>query len=464
MDDDKNHLEMGVLDRTASSNEACDIPSSRLKGNTSRDDQEMAYYGKPQQLKRNFGFLSIAGFVCSLLSTWEWWLTVIGWQAGQASVAFLCATMIQGVVVLNHPDYVPERWQATLILYAILAFMLFINTFLSRWLPKIEGLVLCVHILGFFGILIPLVYLAPHGSAKDVFTTFLNEGKWQTDGVSFFVGLVTSVVSFLGTDSACHMSEEIINSSTVVPKAMIWSIMLNGVMGFALLIALLFCLGNIDDALTSPTGFPFMEIFVQATDSNSAATGMTAVLLFMIIAAEIGVMATASRQLWAFARDNGVPGSKYISRVHEPTGVPIYSIVVGTVVSLLLALINIGSTAAFTSIVSVNVAAFSTSYIIPICLLLKKRLRQDPVKDKIHWGPWQMGPVLGPIVNIIGLVYSIIAMFFSFWPAVAEVDKVSMNWSCVLFAGALLFSIVFYIGWGKHAYKWPIVDPIKRQQ
>jgi choline transport protein len=129
------------------------------------------------------------------------WLTVIGWQAGQASVAFLCATMIQGVAVLNHPDYVPERWQATLILYAILAFMFIINTFLARWLPKLEGLVLCVHILGFFGILIPLVYLAPHGSAKDVFATFLNEGKWQTDGVSFFVGLVTSVVSFLGKTS-----------------------------------------------------------------------------------------------------------------------------------------------------------------------------------------------------------------------------------------------------------------------
>jgi choline transport protein len=134
------------------------------------------------------------------------------------------------------------------------------------------------------------------------------------------------------------------------------------------------------------------------------------------------------------------------------------------VVSVLLALINIGSTAAFNSIVSVNVAAFYTSYMIPICLLLKKRLRQDPVKDKIHWGPWKMGPVLGPIANVIGLIYSIITMFFSFWPAVAAVDKVSMNYSCVLFAGALLFSVVFYIGWGKHAYKWPIVDPLKRQQ
>jgi choline transport protein len=34
-----------------------------------------------------------------------------------------------------------------------------------------------------------------------------------------------------------------------------------------------------------------------------------------MIAAAIGIMATASRLLWSFARDNGVPFSNYISRV-----------------------------------------------------------------------------------------------------------------------------------------------------
>lgn len=149
------------------------------------------------------------------------WLTVIGWQAGQASVAFIAASMIQGMVVLNHPSYAPTRWQGTLIFYAVIAFIVFINTYLARWLPKIEGLVLCVHICGFFAILIPLVYLAPHSSANDVFATFINGGGWNTNGVSFFVGLITSVFSFLGkklphlacqltnvipgADSACHM-------------------------------------------------------------------------------------------------------------------------------------------------------------------------------------------------------------------------------------------------------------------
>lgn len=126
------------------------------------------------------------------------WVTVIGWQAGQASVAFLAASMIQGLAILNFPSYNATRWQGTLIFYGVIAFIVFINTYLARWLPKIEGMILILHILGFFAILIPLVYLAPHGSAHDVFATFINSGGWNTKGLSWFVGLITSVFSFLG--------------------------------------------------------------------------------------------------------------------------------------------------------------------------------------------------------------------------------------------------------------------------
>ena len=61
------------------------------------------------------------------------------------------------------------------------------------------------HILGFFGILIPLIYLAPHQSAKEVFTTFYNGGDWSTTGLSFFVGLVTAMDAFPGLDAADHI-------------------------------------------------------------------------------------------------------------------------------------------------------------------------------------------------------------------------------------------------------------------
>ena len=146
------------------------------------------------------------------------------------------------MIILNHDSYVPARWHATLIFYALIFVIVFVNTFLAKLLPKLEGLVLVIHVLGFFAIMIPMVYLAPHGSAKDVFTTFLNSGKWPTDGLAWFVGLVTSIYSFLGADAACHMSEEIPNASTIVPNAMMFSLFLNGILGFATLVCYIYLL------------------------------------------------------------------------------------------------------------------------------------------------------------------------------------------------------------------------------
>lgn len=37
----------------------------------SRDEMEMAHLGKKQQLRRNFGFMTMLGFSCTLMITWE---------------------------------------------------------------------------------------------------------------------------------------------------------------------------------------------------------------------------------------------------------------------------------------------------------------------------------------------------------------------------------------------------------
>lgn len=111
------------------------------------------------------------------------------------------------------------------------------------------------------------------------------------------------------------MCEEIKDASTVVPQTLMLSIGLNGVLGIAMLIAILFCLGDIEKALQTPTKFPFIEIFAQATGSNGGATGMTTVILFLVTFSTISILAAASRMTWAFARDKGLPGSGIISRV-----------------------------------------------------------------------------------------------------------------------------------------------------
>lgn len=125
-------------------------------------------------------------------------MTLIAWHAAVASSAFLGGTLVQGLLVLNYPSYVFQQWHGTLLFYAIIAVALLINTVLAKRLPEIEAIIFIVHVLGFFGIFIALLVFAPHGNAKEVFTVFSNSGGWSPTGLSFFVGLTTSMFAFIG--------------------------------------------------------------------------------------------------------------------------------------------------------------------------------------------------------------------------------------------------------------------------
>ena len=104
------------------------------------------------------------------------------------------------------------------------------------------------------------------------------------------------------------MSEEIQNASVIVPRAIVWSIVLNGILGFGMLIAVLFCIGDIDTVLNAPYIYPYIEIFVQGTGNVGASTGMAVIIIVLAICTTIAVLASSSRMTWAFARDRGLPG------------------------------------------------------------------------------------------------------------------------------------------------------------
>ncbi|CAD6588414.1 MAG: hypothetical protein ASARMPRED_003557 [Alectoria sarmentosa] len=258
------------------------------------DEYQLARLGKKQ---RNFGFWAPtaggqyhwAAILApksskGILSYITGWLIVLGWRSSIAAGSYLTGTTIQGVVVLTSPTYNPKTWHGTLLTWAVVIAGLGINTLVSRVLAKIETLILILHIVGFVAILMPLVYLAPHSSPQLVITEFVNARGWPTQGLSFFVGIVGSVVAFLGTNGAIHISEEVKNAAIVVPRSMIMSVLINGALGFDMLVAMVFCLGNIEKiSSTPPTQYQFMAIFAQAAGSSSEASGMIAVIIFIFI-------------------------------------------------------------------------------------------------------------------------------------------------------------------------------------
>jgi amino acid transporter len=98
---------------------------------------------------------------------------------------------------------------------------------------------------------------------------------------------------------------------------MMSSVAVNGVLGFIMLVTLCFTLGEVEAVLDSATGFPFIQIFYNTTGSLAATNAMTAVLIVTLTASTITEVATASRQLWSFARDEGVPFSSFFAYVRS---------------------------------------------------------------------------------------------------------------------------------------------------
>jgi len=379
------------------------------------------------------------------------WLCFTGWQCAITSITFLAGTVIQGLIVLNNPDYVYETWQGTLLIIAITAFAIFFNTVLAKKLPLVEGLLLVLHVLGLFAIIIVLWVLAPTASAHDVWTEFTNAGGWNSAGTSTMVGLLSPVISMIGFDCAVHMSEEVKDASTNLPKAMLWAVGFNATLGFLMAVTLCFTLGDVDEILATPTGYPFIQIFFNATNSYVGTSIMTLILILTLTSAAIAEVATASRQLWSFARDKGVPGYRFLAHIAPGWNIPLNAVLVSLTVTSLLSLINIGSTAALNAILALTTCSLLASYMIVIGCLLLKRIRGEPLPSRrFTLGRW------GMLVNILAMCYLAPVFIFSFFPAATPVTPSTMNWAVVMFAGIIGFAVIYYIVHGRKHYVPPV--------
>ncbi|KAK3117444.1 hypothetical protein LTR53_001209 [Teratosphaeriaceae sp. CCFEE 6253] len=190
--------------------------------------------------------------------------------------------------------------------------------------------------------------------AKTVWTEFTNAGAWNSDGTATMVGLLSPIISMIGFDCVVHMSEEVKDAGSTLPKALLWSVAFNAALEFLMAVTICFCLGDVTSILSTATGYPFIQVFYNVTHSYAGASAMTSLLILTLTSAAIAEVATASRQLWSFARDKGVPGYRWPSKITPGSNIPLNAVLVSLTVTSLLSLINIGSTAALNAILALT--------------------------------------------------------------------------------------------------------------
>ncbi|KAH8807566.1 putative GABA permease [Xylogone sp. PMI_703] len=464
-----------------------------LKIGTRADHRDMLRMGKTQELRRNFRFLSILGFTCILMSTWEgqftastfglingglagliwtylgtfvcflaviasmaemasmaptsggqyhWvsefapancqrflsyitgWVCVLGWQTGITSIAFLTASQIQSLLVINNSQYVFQRYHGTLLIIGVCFFSIIFNTYLARRQPLIEGIVLILHICGFIAILVPLWVLAPRNKASDVFTQFTDGGNWGSIGLSCLIGMLSPVFTFIGPDSATYMSEEIKDASSVLPRAMMWTAIINGSLGFVMLITFCFTFGDIGDILSNPDIMPFVQVFYNTTKSHVGTSIMTTILIILTTCGTITNVTTASRQMFAFARDNGLPFSQFLSHVRPGWDIPLNAVAISFCITIFLLSIS--------------------------CVFITRWRGEE-----LPAARWSLGKYGAPI-NVFSVLYLLIVYIFSFFPLATPVTPETMNWNALIYGFTVCFAIIYFIMKGRYVYNGPV--------
>lgn len=190
---------------------------------------------------------------------------------------------------------------------------------------------------------------------------------------------------------------------------------MNVFLGIVILITMLFCTGPLETVLESNA--PYLQLFTN-TGSQSVALTLTIILFLLIYSGNITALATSSREVWAFSRDQGFPFSKTISKMNQKRHVPDNAVYLTTLLTLILCLINLGSTIAFNIIVSLSLLALLSTYMISIGCVLRKRILKEPLPPH----RWDLG-MWGLPINAFAVAYSAFAIVFSCFPVTVPVSS-----------------------------------------
>jgi len=222
------------------------------------------------------------------------------------------------------------------------------------------------------------------------------------------------------------------------------------------LIAFLFAIPDIGAAQSAAGGSPFLYVFQNS--SNFGCMPLLVLILGVMITGSIDANASTSRQTFAFARDGGLPFSRFLSSVSvgSSRAVPRNAILVTCAITCLLALINIGSTVAFNAIISLQLMALMATYTVSIGCVLYQRTIGGGVQ--LPHARWSLGR-FGATINAIAFVYCIQVFFWTGWPGNGRPDLTvkTMNWSSVMFVGVTIIALVYYFVHGRNVYKGPVL-------
>lgn len=363
-----------------------------------------------------------------------------GWFAGWTYVCTLPITM--ATVAFGGAGFVAQifGWDvnnkliSVLLSLFLIAFATWGNTQGRKIFAAIVWLCIAAEVIGSVGIGI-LLLVKFNVNPLSIFVPDAMFFSWPQDGIlGFFSSKVALAIAycgwaFVGFESAGAVAEEVKDPERAVPRAMLFCLIaVSAVVAFSA-----FSLITALPTLNFPAGSDPVSITLVTHLGELAYKGMLILFVIGFVACMLGIQASVSRVIWAFARDSSTPCSKFLSKLNGDDQLPTRAFLVTGVLAALLFLLSF--TNIYPLLLAFSIAGFYIAFAFPVvgaCISV--------IRGTWREGPFSLGVLSVPVI-FAAAAWTIFEAINISWPRSPELAWYE-NW-------AVPIMIVFLtaIGW-----------------
>jgi amino acid transporter len=274
--------------------------------------------------------------------------------------------------------------------------------------------------------------------------------------LAFFFSLLQANWTYTGYDASAHVAEETVGARIASAWGLFLSVAVSAIVGFIFLLALTTHLPNLstlfpasfdgaDPAKYSQYYFGDGAAVIDILVHNLGATVgglLSAAIAIAMWFCGLSSIASAGRMLFAFSRDDGVPGSGWLKKVSHRYRTPVNSLITIVVVAWLftVAAFFVGRGTAVIIVTAISTIFLYAAY--GICIYLGATT-QDWLKERV----WSLGRWSKPIAWIAIFWVIVLMILFSF--------PTSGNISFPFMIAVVIFLLVYYFAFARRAFKGP---------
>jgi len=373
---------------------------------------------------------AIASYICG-------WMSFLCNSASDASFAYGNAVFLLAAISADGGHVSLSQFETVGLAIGFLTIWTLIN-FLKidkiGWINKVGVLIAISSLI--VTITLILVDAPSKNSTHHVFFHYESYASTKSKTLVILMSILLPVFSFAGYDGSAYLAEETQKSAEILPFAMMSVTIVNGIIGFAYIVSLLYVTTSIRDAYNAYCHEPIINVFLLSTGFNIG-NFLLWLLIFNIFIGGVSSVTISGRITFALLRDDCLPFSSFWSKLDETTKAPIRAYILLYLFDLLLLFIPLLNITAFDSLVGISTIAYSLSYAIPILIkVLYHRVNFE--NNNVSLGRYST------FVNILALFWLFSTSIILCIPRKYPVTLANFNWTPVVLLG---FTFLFMLHW-----------------